>query len=83
MSTRPELILAPRKGIQGSFEFWIPRRGFRIQGTGFQSCRLNWILDSIVSGIPYSLSCIPYAKAQDSRFPETGAIFAPAMTALT
>ena len=28
--------IAPRKGIQNSLGFWIPRRGFRIQGTGFQ-----------------------------------------------
>ena len=27
----------PYKGIQDSLGFWIPRGGFRIPGTGFQS----------------------------------------------
>ena len=37
-----------------------------IPGTGFKLVELGfWIL--IVSGIPNSLSCIPYFKAQDSR----------------
>ena len=39
----------------------------RIPGTGLQSVELGfWNL--IVSGIPYSLSCIPDCKAQDSEF---------------
>ena len=62
-------LFAPRKGIQDSLGFWIPRRGFRIPGTGFQSLpaeRGFWI--PIVSGIPDSLSCIPYSKAPDYRF---------------
>ena len=29
--------VAPYKGIQDSIGFWIPRRGFRIPGTGFQA----------------------------------------------
>ena len=68
-------MLAPRKGIQDSLEFWIPRRGFRIQGTGFQplSVELGFRIP-IVSGIPDSLCCIPYSKAHDSRFPEKRAI---------
>ena len=38
-----------------------------IPGTGFKLVELVfWIL--IVSGIPNCLSCIPYSKAQDSRF---------------
>ena len=38
-----------------------------IPGTGFKLVELGfWIL--IVIGIPDSLSCIPYSKAQDSRF---------------
>ena len=54
----------PYKGIQDSLGFWIPRRVFRILGTGFQylSVKLGfWIL--IVRAIPDSLSGIP-----DSRF---------------
>ena len=53
---------APRKGIQDSLGLWIPRRGFRILGTGFQYLSVElgfWI--PIVSGIPDS-------KAQDSGF---------------
>ena len=48
---------------------WIPRRGFRIQGTGFQflSVKLGPCIP-IFSGIPDSLSCIPDSKAQDSGF---------------
>ena len=29
------MIFASCKGIQVSLGFWIPRRGFRIQGSGF------------------------------------------------
>ena len=53
-----QVRFATFKGIQDSLGFWFSRRGFRIffvSGT--------WILDSIVSGIPVSLSCTP-----DSRF---------------
>ena len=62
--------MAPCKGFQDSLGFWIPRRGFRILGTGFQSLSMEsgfWI--PIVSGIPDSLSCILDSKAQDSTFP--------------
>ena len=31
------LIALGTKGIQDSLGFWIPRRGFQIPGTGFQS----------------------------------------------
>ena len=76
MSIRPELMLAPRKGIQDSIEFWIPRRGFRIQGTGFQSLSVELgFRIPIVSGIPDSSSCIPHSKTHDSTFPEKWAIF--------
>ena len=47
----------------------IPRHGFRILGTGFQSLSVElgfWI--PIASGISDSLSCIPDSKAQDSGF---------------
>ena len=57
------------KGIQGTLRFWIPRLGFRIPGTGFQSLLVKlgfWI--PIVSGIPESLSCISNSIAQDSGF---------------
>ena len=57
------------KRIQDNLGFWIPLRGFRIPGTGFQSLSVElrfWI--PIVSGIPDSLSCIPDSKAQDSGF---------------
>ena len=54
---------------QDSPGFWIPRRGFRIRGTGFQYLSVElgfWI--PIVSGIPDSLSCIPDSKTQNSGF---------------
>ena len=36
-----------KKGIQYSLEFWIPRRGFQIPGTGYQSLSVElWTLDS-------------------------------------
>ena len=57
------------KGIQDSLGFWIPRRGFRIPVTGFQSFSVElgfWI--PIVRGIPDSLSCILDSKAQDFGF---------------
>ena len=60
---------APCKGIQDSLGFWIPRHGFRIPGTGFQSLSVEpgfWI--PIASGVADSLSCIPDAKARDSGF---------------
>ena len=62
----------PRNGIKDSLGFWIPLRGFRIPGTGFQSSFFQsvelgfWI--PVVSGIPDSLSCIPDSKAQDYEF---------------
>ena len=48
---------------------WIPCRGFRIQGTGFQlfSVELGPCIP-IFSGIPDSSSCTPDSKAQDSGF---------------
>ena len=63
------LRVAPCKGIKDTLGFWIPRRGFRIPGTGFRSLSVElglWI--SIVSGSPDFLSCIPNSKAQHSRF---------------
>ena len=68
----------PYKGIQDSLGFWIPRRVFRILGTGFQylSVKLGfWIL--IVRAIPDSLSGIPDSQPRipDSTFkffPDSG-----------
>ena len=63
------------KGIQDSLGFWIPRRGFQIPGTGFQSLSVElgfWI--RIVGGIQNSLSCIPQAEIY--RIPLLGAIYA-------
>ena len=60
---------APCKGIQDSLGFWIPRHGFRILGTGFQSLQVKlgfWI--PIVSRIPDSLSCFADSKTRDSGF---------------
>ena len=57
------------EGIQDRLGFWIPRRGFQIPGTGFQSLSVElgfWI--PIVSGIPDSMSCIPDSKTRDSGF---------------
>ena len=55
-----------KKSIQNSLRFWIPRRGFWIPDTGFQSLSAElgfWI--PIVSWIPDSLNCSPDSKAQD------------------
>jgi len=61
-------------GIQDSIGFWIPRRGFRIPGAGFQIL-CQWNLDSgfqipIVRGIPDSLSCIPDLLQQYFSWPQ-------------
>ena len=57
------------QGIQDSLEFWILRRGFRIQGTGFQFLSVKlWCCILNVRGIPNSLSFIQESKAQDSGF---------------
>ena len=64
-----DATLTPCKGIQDSLGFWIPHRGFRIPGTGFQSLSVElgiWI--PIVRGVSDSLSCIPDSKTQDSGF---------------
>ena len=69
------------KGIQDSLGFWIPHRGFRIPGTGFQYLSVEleiWI--PILGRIPDSLSCILNSKAQDStakiaRIPECGFLY--------
>ena len=47
----------------------IPRRGFRVSGTVFQSflVELGFRIP-ILSGIPDSLSCIPDSKTQNSGF---------------
>ena len=72
LDTRLKILytgIGPCNGIQDSLGFWIPYRGFRIPGNGFQSLSVElglWI--PIVSGIPDSLYCIPNSKAQDSRF---------------
>ena len=51
-----------QKGIQNSLLawFWILRRGFRIQGIGFQSPSMELgVWNPIISRIPDFLSCIP------------------------
>ena len=66
--------LASCKGIQDSFGFWIPRHGFRIPGTGFQSLsvvKLGFRM-LIFSGIPDSLRFIPDSTRKVSRSPESG-----------
>ena len=52
-------VLAPRKGIQGSLGFWIPRHGFRI------ICQ--WNLDS---GFPSAAFRIPHQKFAAFRIPQ-------------
>ena len=62
-------VLVPCKSIKDNLGFWIPRRGFRILGTGFQSLSVElgfWT--AILRGFPDSLSCIADSKAQDSGF---------------
>ena len=73
----------PRNGIKDSLGFWIPLRGFRIPGTGFQSSFFQsvelgfWI--PVVSGIPDSLNCIPVPKPRimnstSKIFPDFGIV---------
>ena len=66
----PVHTIVPCKRIQHNLGFWIPRRGLiRIPGTGFWSLLEELgVRIPIVSGIPESLSWIPYSKAQDFRF---------------
>ena len=62
-------FIAPYKGIQDSLGFWIPRRGFQIPGTGFQSLSVElgfWI--PIFRRIPDSTSTfsqIPDSTSQN------------------
>ena len=69
ISIFPGRVIDPYKGIQDNLGFWIPRRGFRITSTGFQSLLVKlgfW--NPIYRRIPNSLSCIPDSKAHDSGF---------------
>ena len=62
------LRLAPWKGIQRSLAFWIPRRGFQIQSTGFQSLPADlgfWF--QIFIQIRHSLSCKGVVKKYGGR----------------
>ena len=58
-------FIAPYKGIQDSLGFWIPRRGFQIPGTGFQSLSVErgfWIPLAHFPRFlipPAKISCIP------------------------
>ena len=62
-------LIAPCKGTQDSFGFWIPRCGFRNPGTKCQSLSVELGFQiPVVSGIPDTLRCIPDFKAQDSGF---------------
>lgn len=72
-------FLAPCKEIWDSLGFWIPRRGFRIQITGF-SIFTQWILDSgfristVVFQIPRPR--IPdFARKNFLEFPHMGRFF--------
>ena len=67
MSRSPD----PCKGIQDCLGSWIPRRGFRIPGTGFRtlSVELGFRIP-IVSGILDFLNFVPDSKSQDSGFHE-------------
>ena len=61
----------PYKGIQDSLGFWIPHRGFRIPGTGFQYLSVElgfWI--PIVTGIANSLSCNSGFQSPGFRIPQ-------------
>ena len=59
------------EGIQDSLGFWIPRPGFRIPGTAFQSLSVEVAFRlPIVSDIPDSLSCILDYKTPESGFHE-------------
>ena len=77
----PNTIFASSKGIQDSLGFWIPRQGFRIPGTGFQSLSVElefWI--PIVSGfrIPWAVFRIPKPRIPDytsKNFPDSGIQF--------
>ena len=61
--------IAPCNGIQDSLRFWIPRRGFWILSTGFHtlSVELGFRIP-IVSGIPYSLTCIQDSTSKIPQF---------------
>lgn len=59
--------LCKKKLIEDIIGFWIPRRGFRYLGAGFQSLSVGqgFYIQSIASGTSYSSNCIPDSKARD------------------
>ena len=63
-------------GNQDILGFWIPPRGCRIAGTGFQSLSVELgFLIPIVSGIPWAVIRIPKPRIPDSsskHFPDSG-----------
>ena len=63
--------IVPCKGIQDSLGFWIPRRGFRISGTGFLALSVEFgYRTPIFSGIPDSLTCIQDSTSKNSPIPD-------------
>ena len=61
------VCFAPCKGMQESLGYWIPRPWIsdsRYWIPAFVS--ESWVLDSIVSGIPDSFSCISDSKAPEN-----------------
>lgn len=60
-------LSSPRKGIQGSLEFWIPRRKLRIPSTGFLLSVEDFGFQSLVGFGSLDLYILDF-KAQDSGF---------------
>ena len=64
---RLHMLFTTCKGIQDRLGFWIPRRGFQIPGTAFQSLVLELGFQSfvglrvpwVVFRIPWAVFCIP------------------------
>ena len=80
--TELKVPVAQCKGIQDTFGFWIPRRGFQIPGTRFWILS-QWDLDSGFQSlkgfrIPWVVFRIPKSRIPDSsgkNFPDCGISF--------
>ena len=78
-ATELKVPVAQCKGIQNTFGFWIPRRGFQIPGTRFWILS-QWDLDSGFQSlkgfrIPWVVFRIPKSRIPDSsgkNFPDSG-----------
>ena len=78
-ATELKVPVAQCKGIQDTFGFWIPRRGFQIPGTRFWILS-HWDLDSGFQSlkgfrIPWVVFRIPKCRIPDSsgkNFPDSG-----------